>query len=168
MVEPTPELLVVGASSDPVRSRGAGASDDLDCAGDRGGPADRSGPSDRRAEPAAVGDGRHGDGRHQVIDALRGLVRVTAILPPRLALVVAPPDGTDALARLPGVVGVFTHTVPAGLRETLTATENLFVDAWLARVAGKHRSGEGLPWDAPGRLPPDPAGRVGGPPSDTG
>ncbi len=169
MVEPTPELLVVVASSGSVRSRGADALDDHDCVNEPGEPAGRGDPPDRRADPAAVGAGRHGAGRHQMIDVLRGLARVTAILPPRLALVVAPPDGTDALAHLPGVVGVFTHTVPAGLRETLSATENLFVDAWLARLAGKHRSGEGLPWDTPDRLPPDaPGGNVGGPPSDTG
>ncbi|SBW25630.1 hypothetical protein FDG2_4628 [Candidatus Protofrankia californiensis] len=53
---------------------------------------------------------------------------------------------------------MFSEAIPAGLRETLTASENLFVDGWLARLAGKQRSAEGLPWDATGtgRLPPGP------------
>ncbi len=145
VVEPVPELLVVLAPPASLSSRAAGRR------GDRG--ADR--------EPG-------GDDCHQVVGDLRGFAQVTAILPPRLALVATPADGAGALARLPGVVGVFTHTVPAGLRETLTATENLFVDAWLARLAGKSRPGEGLPWDAAGRLPPDPAGEAGSPASDAG
>nr|WP_239311637.1 hypothetical protein [Frankia sp. Cj3] len=159
VVEPTPELLVVIASAGSVPSRGPAGPED---AGDD--------PGDRDTEPAAAGSDQR-----QVIGTLRGLARVTAILLPRLALVVSPPGGADALARLPGVVGVFTHTVPAGLRETLTATENLFVDAWLARLAGKRRLGEGMPWDAADRLsperqrpdPPDRFRRSGGNPGDS-
>lgn len=39
----------------------------------------------------------------------------------------------------------------------LDPAERLFVDAWLRRRTEKPaRPGEGLDWDTPGRLPPDP------------
>jgi hypothetical protein len=92
--------------------------------------------------------------------ALRRFGPVTGVLPPRLALVASQPDRAGEIAGLPGVVGVFAGPVPPALRETFTPGEELFVDGWLARVAGKPlpRPGEGEPWDSPDRLPPDPCG----------
>jgi hypothetical protein len=52
---------------------------------------------------------------------------------------------------------------PPDVLEDLDADEHLFVEGWLVRQAGKPaRPGEGLDWDTPGRLPPDPPG----PPED--
>ncbi|WP_250285552.1 MULTISPECIES: hypothetical protein [unclassified Frankia] len=150
MAEPTPEVLVVIAS----RAAGpepAGYGPDGD-----GGPAPRD---DHDDVPGPAEEEPGGSGRQQaVLAALREIAQVTAVLPPRLALVAAARSQAGALARLPGVVGVFPEAVPAGLRETLTAGERLFVDGWLARLAGKRRPADGLPWDATGtgRLPPGP------------
>ncbi|WP_131767743.1 hypothetical protein [Candidatus Protofrankia californiensis] len=144
MVEPTPELLVV------IAPQAAGPQPDAD---------DIDGPGPGGAGGPAAEGGPAGNNRYQtILTALREIAQVTVVLPPRLALVAAPRGRVDALARLPGVLGVFPEAVPAGLRETLTASENLFVDGWLARLAGKQRSAEGLPWDATGtgRLPPGP------------
>lgn len=42
--------------------------------------------------------------------------------------------------------------VPAGL----SLGESLFAKGWLLARKPKTRTGEGLPWDSPGFLPPDP------------
>jgi hypothetical protein len=80
-------------------------------------------------------------------------VRVTQLLPPRLALVLLDDRGAEELRALPGV-SVFTDAGPrpAGLNDR----ERLFVDAWMSRGTGKVRAANGLAWDAPGYVPPDP------------
>ncbi|ONH37306.1 hypothetical protein BL254_04475 [Protofrankia sp. BMG5.30] len=151
VVEPTPELLVVIASRTVRLDPAVHGSDDLNGPVGPGKHGDVAGPAEEK--------GPDGSDRYQtVLTALREIAQVTAVLPPRLALVAASKTQADALIRLPGVAGVFLEAVPAGLRETLTASEHLFVDGWLARLAGKQRSAEGLPWDATdtGRLPPGP------------
>ncbi|WP_018500035.1 hypothetical protein [Parafrankia discariae] len=76
--------------------------------------------------------------------------RVTARLPPRLALVVLPSERIGPTGGLAGVAGVLTADVPPALRETLAPDEGLFVDGWLARARRKPaRPGEGRRWDDP-------------------
>jgi hypothetical protein len=96
------------------------------------------------------------DATAQALATLRSVVTVTHVLAPRLVLV---KSGVDAavLRSLPGVRSVYTDDVPAGVRFALTPSELLFVDGWGIRRHGKaHRLGQGLPWDTPGFLPPDP------------
>jgi hypothetical protein len=85
-----------------------------------------------------------------VLDALRRVAQVTQILEPRLALVAGevPVDVTGATA--------YVDDVPDAVLDTLSPVERLFVSAWRSRRSGKSRPSEGLPWDAPGHLPPDP------------
>jgi hypothetical protein len=81
---------------------------------------------------------------------------LTGRLRPRLVLLDAPPERAADVARLPGVAGAFAADPPPALRDTFTVAETLFVDAWLARHADEPPPpGDGLPWDSPGRLPPD-------------
>ncbi len=90
----------------------------------------------------------------RALSDLRGIAQVTQLLPPRLALV---RSGGAALAALPGVVSVH-DSAAAELPADLTENERMFVAAWQARSAAdgpKTRSGDGLPWDAPGFEPPD-------------
>jgi hypothetical protein len=91
--------------------------------------------------------------------ALRRQYQVTSVLPPRLVVL---PGGVDinALGRLRGVEAILAQPsdeAPASLSEP----ERLFVSAWRARqhADAKTRAGEGLNWDAPGFLPPDPPTR---------
>ena len=74
-------------------------------------------------------------------------------LPPRIAIVKVP-----AHRALPDAVpgtSWYTGQIPADEAAGFTPTERLFVDAWLSRRQAKTRPGDGLPWDAPGREPPD-------------
>jgi len=91
--------------------------------------------------------------------ALRRQYQVTSVLPPRLVVLTAGAD-TEALGRLRGVEAILA---PASDDEpaSLTESERLFVSAWRARQHAdtKTRTGEGLAWDAPGFLPPDPPTR---------
>jgi hypothetical protein len=91
--------------------------------------------------------------------ALKRQYQVTSVLPPRLVVLSAGAD-IEALSRRPGVEAVLAQPsdeAPASLSEP----ERLFVSAWRARqhAEAKTRVGEGLAWDAPGFLPPDPPAR---------
>lgn len=78
-------------------------------------------------------------------------------LPPRLAVAEMDDGEAEALRRLPGTLEVISgpeEPLPASLSES----EELFVRGWQQRQRGgkRERPGEGLSWDAPGFLPPDP------------
>lgn len=65
--------------------------------------------------------------------------------------------GLDALRATPGISRVVTGGEPVDTLPEMTDAERLFARAWLsARGAVKTRRGEGLDWDAPGMVPPDP------------
>jgi hypothetical protein len=85
--------------------------------------------------------------------------QVQSLVPPRIAVLV---DGgnVERLTGLPEVEAVMTGPADA-IPGSLTDSERLFVSAWQTRqqVAAKNRPGEGLAWDAPGFLPPDPPKR---------
>jgi hypothetical protein len=86
---------------------------------------------------------------------LRAIANVTQVLAPRLALVRADPETMARAAQIGGVLDVSDDTLPE-LPQDLSPSERLFVSAWEARRQPKTRPGEGLSWDAPGFLPPDP------------
>ena len=81
---------------------------------------------------------------------------VTQTLPPRFALVVDHKDASSL--QRSDVLGVYEERFD-GPRDTLTVAENAFVSAWESRRRPKERLGEGLSWDSPGFLPPDPPKR---------
>ena len=74
-------------------------------------------------------------------------------LPPRIAIVLVPAQGAPPSA-VPGT-DWYPGDIPADVAAGFTSTERLFVDAWLSRREAKTRPGDGLPWDAAGREPPD-------------
>jgi hypothetical protein len=86
---------------------------------------------------------------------LRNEYRVTAMAPPRIA-VVAGVEDIERLTRRPDVEAVMT-TMSDAAPDSLTDAELLFVNGWRARHQSgvKSRTGDGLAWDAPGFLPPD-------------
>lgn len=85
----------------------------------------------------------------RVLAALRRVTPVTQVLPPRLALVTG-----DGPVDVPGATA-YVDDVPESLVDELSPAERAFVSAWRSRRTGKRRPDEGLPWDAPGHLPPD-------------
>jgi hypothetical protein len=85
--------------------------------------------------------------------------RVSQVASPRVVVVEGSPGALAGLRSIPGVTVVTGSDTPPGLTEGLDEGEALFVAAWLSRSKEgppKQRPGEGLPWDAPGFLPPDP------------
>ncbi len=70
--------------------------------------------------------------------------------------------GQGELVKLRSISGVLAATagdLPPKVLESLDDGEALFVAAWLSRIkegSSKQRRGDGLSWDAPGFVPPDP------------
>ena len=65
--------------------------------------------------------------------------------------------GLDGLRATPGIARVVTGGEPVDSLPAMTDTEHLFVSAWLSsRGEKKSRRGDGLDWDTPGMVPPDP------------
>lgn len=73
-------------------------------------------------------------------------------------LVIDKPDAKRiALLRaIPGIEAATIDALPQDILNSLNQTEALWVAAWFERKRPKQRPGEGLAWDAPGFLPPDP------------
>jgi len=97
---------------------------------------------------------------HQADNALsrlRAVADVTQVLAPRLALIRADRNILTAAARIEGVLEIREDSLPEHLPD-FTPAERLFISAWETRRP-KARPGEGLSWDAPGFLPPDPPRR---------
>ena len=92
----------------------------------------------------------------EALTQLRLVTSVTQVLAPRLILVRADRDTMARAKRIRGVLEVY-NDAPLKFPSNLTSSERLFVSAWKARRRPKTRRGEGLPWDAPGYLPPDPS-----------
>jgi hypothetical protein len=85
----------------------------------------------------------------EALARLRTYAAVTQVLPPRLELAVPRGPRPD----LPGIRW-YEEEPAADVVERLTPDERLFVSARQARRTPKTRTGDGLPWDASGRLPP--------------
>jgi hypothetical protein len=68
--------------------------------------------------------------------------------------------GDAAIAQLratPGIAAVLTGGESVQSLPQLSDIEMLFAQAWLSRVGQtKQRTGDGLKWDTPPMLPPDP------------
>jgi hypothetical protein len=61
------------------------------------------------------------------------------------------------LRSMPGVANVLSSAQHAQNLPQLNDAESLFAQAWLSRQGqAKQRRGEGLDWDTPPMLPPDP------------
>lgn len=90
---------------------------------------------------------------HRTLDA-----RVTQKISPRVCIVAADDDAAIEKLRSRDAVVVLEPggALPSGVRETLTPSEAMFVDAFVQRSRPKTRLGDGLDWDAEGFLPPDP------------
>lgn len=74
---------------------------------------------------------------------------------PRVLVIQRPASDLPPLSSLAGVLIATEEDVPEAILRTLSATEKLWVSAWLLRKRVKQRVGEGFSWDAPGFLPPD-------------
>lgn len=88
------------------------------------------------------------------LDAIDPDVEVRQVLPPRLAIVAADDAGLRALERSSDVLSVHTEAVPADVLARLDEPARVFAAAWNERRRPKRRTGDGLPWDAPGFDPP--------------
>ncbi|MBL7489639.1 hypothetical protein I6A60_12065 [Frankia sp. AgB1.9] len=97
------------------------------------------------------------------LEALGEVVPVHHEYAPRLVLVELPVADAPRIAALPYVVGVYEAAPPPEVLATLGDLELIFVRAWLSRLdhdahhGDDDRTGQGLPWDAPGYEPPDAA-----------
>jgi hypothetical protein len=87
---------------------------------------------------------------------LRSEYPVTSVMPPRIAVLSAG-AGIERVSGLPDVEAVLAQPEDEA-PPSLSEPERLFVSAWRARqhAGPKTRAGDGLSWDAPGFLPPDP------------
>ena len=91
----------------------------------------------------------------QVLDQLGRSATLVQHLPPRLAIVECDHAARVALRTAPGVLGIGEPDLSDDVRDELTGTERIFVDAWVVGRQRKARPGDGLAWDAPGFEPPD-------------
>jgi hypothetical protein len=103
--------------------------------------------------------GGNADSLPMQLAQLRGIGTVTAVMPPRLALLrmaadLEPPP-LDGVVYLHTAEDVDALANDSALPDDLTADEQLFVDAWRARFAPKQRAGDGLAWDTTGFESPD-------------
>lgn len=93
----------------------------------------------------------------EVRRALERAGHITHFLPPRL-FVVEPERSSASLLDIPGVIVVAGPTDEVSIPGANT-NEALFVEAWVRRVrqsAPDARPHDGLAWDSPGMVPPDP------------
>lgn len=92
--------------------------------------------------------------------ALRDLLAAgaaTQMLLPRLVLIQPDQGAVERLRAMPGVRAVYrAGETPDPEVLGLDDEETFFVGAWQLRAQGKTRRGDGLAWDAPGLVPPDP------------
>jgi hypothetical protein len=64
--------------------------------------------------------------------------------------------GLDELRARSGIARVVTGADSVETLPEMSDAERLFVRAWLSRGEVKSRRGEGLDWDTPPMVPPDP------------
>jgi hypothetical protein len=88
---------------------------------------------------------------------LRRRFTILSLKPPRLVVLAIGADRVAEVQAIHGVEAVFTAAVPGTVLDALAPGERLFAEAWSMRQqpTPKRRPGDGLPWDAPGFLPPD-------------
>ena len=95
------------------------------------------------------------DAMAKVLAALMSVARVIQVHPPH-PILVAPGADLVPLRSLAGVRWVSTDKIPAAAFRA-HAGRTPVVGGWEQRGQGERgRPGQGLSWDAPGFLPPDP------------
>ena len=95
----------------------------------------------------------------EALKQLSANYNVQHVASPRVFVVVGGQDALAGLRAVPGVLAATAGELPPAALEGLDEGESLFVAAWLSRIKegpSKQRPGEGLSWDAPGFVPPDP------------
>lgn len=126
---------------------------------------------DEQLVEGILGDGREvlvilsGDRMAESFKQVSSNYRVQHVASPRVVVVQCSQGELAGLGSIPGVTVVTGGDPPSGLMESLTDSEALFVAAWLSRIqegSSKQRPGEGLSWDAPGFVAPDPPANVSG------
>lgn len=75
--------------------------------------------------------------------------------PPRIAILRASVEQVQGIKGIVVLDPAKLEATESAIKPPLSETERFFVNAWLlGRQAKPSRKGEGLPWDAPGYLPP--------------
>jgi hypothetical protein len=90
-------------------------------------------------------------------DAILRVAPATQSISNRVFLADASDAALSNLRSMAGIARVLTGAEPAQNLPQLEDDESLFIQAWLStRGQVKQRRGEGLDWDTPPMLPPDP------------
>lgn len=90
-------------------------------------------------------------------DRVTRLASPTQAISPRVFLARVDEASVPSLRAMPGVAHLLTGAEQPPRLAGLDPSESLFVDAWLSSYGQvKQRTGDGLNWDTPPRLPPDP------------
>jgi hypothetical protein len=89
--------------------------------------------------------------------AIARVATVKQSISDRVFIVEIAGKGLEDLRATAGVARVMTGGEPDEALPEMTDVEDLFVRGWLlSRREVKSRRGEGLDWDTPGMVPPDP------------
>ncbi len=98
----------------------------------------------------------------QTVETMAG--RVLLSFPPYAAVALLPPERIDELRTNPAVQLVSTEEIAGDTLTSVSGATRMAVDAWNEHLARRHgpseRLFEGLSWDAPGRLAPDPPAHI--------
>lgn len=100
-----------------------------------------------------------GERTEEALKQLSAKYNVQQVASPRVLVVEGTQNELAGLRAVPGVLAATAGELPPTVLEGLDQSETLFVAAWLSRTKegpSKQRPGEGLSWDAPGFVPPDP------------
>ncbi len=101
----------------------------------------------------------NGDRAEEAGKQLNANYKVSHVASPRVMVVEGEQSELAGLRAMPGVTAATAGELPPGAIDGLDDSESLFASAWLSRIkegSSKQRPGEGLSWDAPGFIPPDP------------
>jgi hypothetical protein len=99
----------------------------------------------------------------QVVEGMGG--RVLLSFPPYAVVALLPAERIDELRTDPAIQLVSTEEISADMSVGLSSTSRMAADAWNEHLARQHDGPpkqlfEGLSWDAPGRLAPDPPAHI--------
>jgi hypothetical protein len=99
----------------------------------------------------------------QVVEDMDG--RVLLSFPPYAVVALLPAERIDELRTNPAIQLVSTEEITAHMSVGLSSTSRMAADAWNEHLARQHDGPpkqlfEGLSWDAPGRLAPDPPAHI--------
>jgi hypothetical protein len=100
-----------------------------------------------------------GEQAEESLKQLSAKHNVQHVISPRVIVIEGAQNELAGLRAVPGVLAATAGELPPAVLEGLDESEALFVAAWSSRTkegTSKQRPGEGLAWDAPGFVPPDP------------